>query len=59
METEQPNIGTGSDGGFGLGTYGEGNTTAEPSDPPIDPQKNFGSGRDGTFGLGTYGRGIK
>ena len=53
LETEQPNIGTGSDGGFGLGTYGEG----MPSDPPIDSQKNFGSGRDGTFGLGTYGRG--
>ena len=53
LEAEQPNIGTGSDGGFGLGTYGQG----MPSDPPIDSQKNFGSGRDGTFGLGTYGRG--
>ena len=53
LEAEQPNVGTGSDGGFGLGTYGEG----MPSDPPIDSQKNFGSGRDGTFGLGTYGRG--
>lgn len=50
------NTGTGRDGNFGQGTYGQG----LPSNPQLrsnPSQKNFGSGRDGTFGQGTYGSG--